>query len=103
MILSPFASARISSVFKISFPCRLGKKTSALVVDDSPTIRDLIASMFKELDYQVELRRMVSRIQGGSADQAGYHNIGLRYAYSTVGNFARKFVIAMITRTFPLS
>ena len=24
------------------------------MVDDSPTIRDLIASMFKELDYQVE-------------------------------------------------
>ena len=31
-----------------------GRRLRALVVDDSPTIRDLIASMFKELDYQVE-------------------------------------------------
>ncbi len=32
------------------------------MVDDSPTIRDLIASMFKDLDYQVETAEMVLRV-----------------------------------------
>ena len=55
VILSPFASAQNIKRIQDKFPLPpRGRRLRALVVDDSPTIRDLIASMFKELDYQVE-------------------------------------------------
>lgn len=55
VILSPFASAQNIKQIQDKFPLPpKGRRLRALVVDDSPTIRDLIASMFKELDYQVE-------------------------------------------------
>ena len=55
VILSPFASAQNIKRIQDKFPLPpRGRRLRALVVDDSPTIRDLIAGMFKELDYQVE-------------------------------------------------
>ena len=55
-VIPPFASAQNIKRIQISFPYRLlnGRRLRAIVVDDSPTIRDLIARLFKELDYQVE-------------------------------------------------
>ena len=55
VILSPFSSARNLKRIQDRFPLPpRGRRLRALVVDDSPTIRELIASMFKELDYHVE-------------------------------------------------
>jgi adenylate cyclase len=55
VILSPFASARNLKRIQDRFPLPpKGRRLRALVVDDSPTIRDLVSSMFEELDYHVE-------------------------------------------------
>ncbi len=55
IILSPFASARNLKRIQDRFPLPpKGRRLRALVVDDSPTIRELVSSMFKELDYHVE-------------------------------------------------
>lgn len=55
VILSPFASVRNLKRIQDRFPLPpRGRRLRALVVDDSPTIRDLVSSMFKELDYHVE-------------------------------------------------
>ncbi len=55
VILSPYASPRNLKKIQDSFPLPpRGRRLKALVVDDSPTIRELISSMFKELDYHVE-------------------------------------------------
>jgi len=55
VMLSPFESP--TNLKKIQDLCPLapkGRRLRALVVDDSPTIRSLIVSMFKEMDYLVE-------------------------------------------------
>lgn len=55
VILSPFASA--PNLKKIQDLCPLpprGRRLRALVVDDSATIRGLIASMFREMGYLVQ-------------------------------------------------
>lgn len=54
ILLSPFASPQNLKKIQDRFPLPpKGRRLKALVVDDSPTIRDLIASMFKELGYDV--------------------------------------------------
>ena len=54
ILLSPFASPQNLKKIQDRFPLPpKGRRLKALVVDDSPTIRDLIASMFKELGYEV--------------------------------------------------
>jgi adenylate cyclase len=54
ILLSPFASPRNLKKIQDRFPLPpKGRRLKALVVDDSPTIRDLIANMFKELGYEV--------------------------------------------------
>jgi class 3 adenylate cyclase/CheY-like chemotaxis protein len=55
VILSPYASPKNLKKIQDRFPLPpRGRRLKALVVDDSPTIRELISSMFKELDYHVE-------------------------------------------------
>ena len=55
VILSPFSSVRNLKRIQDRFPLPpKGRRLRALVVDDSPTIRELVSSMFKELDYHVE-------------------------------------------------
>ena len=74
VILSPFSSARNLKRIQDRFPLPpRGRRLRALVVDDSPTIRELIASMFKELDYHVETAengfdgyKAVQRLKKGS-------------------------------------
>ena len=55
VVLAPYTSPKNIKKIQDKFPLPpKGRKLKALVVDDSPTIRSLIASMFKELDYEVE-------------------------------------------------
>ena len=54
VILTPFASPHNLKKIQDHFPLPpRGRRLRALVVDDSPTIRELISGMFKELDYHV--------------------------------------------------
>lgn len=56
VLLSPYASAQNLKKIQDRFPLPpKGRRLRALVVDDSPTISALIASMFQELDYEVEI------------------------------------------------
>ena len=56
ILISPFASAGNIKKIQDRFPLAArGRRLRALVVDDSPTIRSLIVTKFKELDYHVEV------------------------------------------------
>lgn len=56
IIISPFASAGNLKRIQDRFPLAArGRRLRALVVDDSPSIRSLIVTKFKELDYHVEV------------------------------------------------
>lgn len=55
IILSPYASPKNIKRIQDLLPLTpTGRRLRALVVDDSPTIRGLIVSMFNELDYHVD-------------------------------------------------
>lgn len=55
IILSPYASPKNIKKIQDLLPLtQIGRRLRALVVDDSPTIRSLIVSMFNELDYHVD-------------------------------------------------
>lgn len=55
VMLSPFDSpTNLKKIQDLCPPTPKGRRLRALVVDDSPTIRSLIVSMFKEMDYLVE-------------------------------------------------
>lgn len=56
VLLSPYASAQNIKRIQDRFPLPpKGRRLRALVVDDSPTISALIANMFQELDYEVQI------------------------------------------------
>jgi len=56
VLLSPFASAVNLKKIQDHFPLPpRGKRLKALVVDDSPSVSKMIASMFRKLGYEVEL------------------------------------------------